>query len=460
MQEGPILIVILVAAILFIILLTSKLKVHPFISLLVVSFFVAFSAGLPINPTTGENASAGIINIIAKGFGGILTGIGIVIVLGTIIGVILEKSGAALKMADVIVKVVGQRHPTLAMSLIGFVVSIPVFCDSGYVIISPLKKALTKRMGVSAVAMTVALSTGLFATHNLIPPTPGPIAAAANIGLSNNLLLVIGLGFLVSIVACSAGLIYAYFIGKKIKSEEDLEASESYEDLLARYGELPSAFKSFAPIIVPIIFMALGSIAKFPGDIFGNGFIKETCIFLGTPITALFFGFLFALLLLKKLDKETLSEWIGLGVKGAGTILIITGAGGALGAVLKETNVAGYLGEVLATLNIGILLPFIIAAAIKTAQGSSTVALITTSAMIAPMLPSLGYETDIAKGLVIMAIGAGSMTVSHANDSYFWVVTEFGGLRVSDAYKSHTMATLCQGVASIIFIFILSLILI
>lgn len=460
MTQGPALILILVAAILFIILLTSKLKLNPFISLLVVSFFVAVTSGIPLNPRGGDSPSAGIISIMAGGFGSILTGIGIVILLGTIIGVILEKSGAALKMADVVVKVVGKKHPALAMSIIGFIVSIPVFCDSGYVIISPLKRALTKRTGVSAVTMSIALSTGLFATHNLIPPTPGPIAAAANLGLSNNLLIVIGIGLLVSIVAVAAGLLYSVYIGKKIKSREDNDDGETYEQLLEKYGTLPSGLKSFAPILVPIIFMALSSIAKFPGDIFGTGAFKEACVFLGTPITALFCGFLCSLTLLKKLNEETLSGWVGEGIKSAGTILAITGAGGAFGAVLKEANIAMYLGETLQTLNLGIILPFIIAAAIKTAQGSSTVALVTASAIIAPMLPGLGYETDVAKALVVMAIGAGSMTVSHANDSYFWVVTEFSQMNVSNGYKSQTMATLCQGIASILFIFILSLFLI
>lgn len=450
------LIFVLILAIVLIIASTSKLKLHPFIALILVSFFIAMVAGVPINPVSGEKPSAGIVNIMAGGFGSILTGIGIVIVLGTIIGSILEKSGAALKMADVVVNFVGKRNPTLAMSIIGYIVSIPVFCDSGYIIISPLRKALTKRTKASSVAMAIALSTGLYASHVMVPPTPGPIAAAANLGLENNLILVIGVGLVVSVFAMLAGLLFAKFIGTKVQGDEDLSDAESYESLLKKYGKLPSAFMSFAPIVVPIILMGLGSLAKFPGNPLGNGYVKNIIIFLGTPVTALMVGFFFSLFLLKKFNEETLTGWIGDGVKAAGSILIITGAGGALGAVLKETNVASYLGQSLATLNIGIFLPFIVAAAIKTAQGSSTVAIVTTSAMIAPMLPSLGFTSDMAKALIVMAIGAGAMTVSHANDSYFWVVTEFSGLKVSDAYKSQTLGTLVQGVSSIIVIFILS----
>lgn len=463
MASGPILIIILVLAIVLIIFLTSKLKLHPFIALISVSFLVSFAAKIPVNPVSGDNPSLGIAAIIASGFGNILTGIGIVIILGTIIGSILEKSGAALKMADVVVKIVCERNPTLAMSIIGFIVSIPIFCDSGYVIISPLRKAITKRANVSSVAMTIALSTGLYATHNLIPPTPGPIAAAANLELDNNLILVIIFGLLISIPAVLSGYVASYFIGKKVKSEEDeknIENARSYKELLKKYGQLPSAIKSFAPIIIPIILMALGSIAKFPENIFGQRHLYEALVFLGTPMVALFLGFLSSLTLIKKFDKKTLNSCIVEGIKTSGTILIITGAGGAFGAVLKETNVAGYLGECLAGLNIGIFLPFIIAAAIKTAQGSSTVSIVTTSAMIAPMLVPLGFTTDIAKTLVVMAIGAGAMTVSHANDSYFWVVAEFSGLKLSNAYKSQTLATLIQGVSTITIIFILSLFLI
>lgn len=460
MLTGPILIVILICAIALIILLTAKLKLHAFVSLILVSFLVAICSGLPINPVSGENQSPGIIAIIASGFGNTLTSIGIVIVLGTIIGSILEKSGAALKMADVVVKVIGKKNPALAMSIIGYIVSIPVFCDSGYVIISPLRKALAKRSGASSVAMAIALSTGLYATHVMVPPTPGPIAAAANLGLANNLILVIAIGLVVAIPATIAGLIFARIIGKKVTSSEDLENAESYEDLLKRYGKLPNGFAAFAPIVVPIVLMALGSVAKFPGNPFGTGAFQDLLVFLGTPISALFVGFLFALLLMKKFDEETLTGWIGEGVKAAGTILIITGAGGSLGAVLKETNVAAYLGQSLATLNIGIFVPFIVAAAIKTAQGSSTVAIVTTSAMLAPMMTSLGFGSDIARTLVVMAIGAGSMTVSHANDSYFWVVSEFSGLKLSNAYKTQTLGTLVQGIVSIIFIFIISLFLV
>lgn len=449
MAQGPILIIILFVAIIFIVLGTSKLKIHPFIVLILAAYGVAFASGLKMVEIGG---------IISAGFGGTLTSIGIVIIAGTIIGTILEKSGAAIKMAEVVLKVVGEKRPTIAMSIIGYIVSIPVFCDSGFVILSSLNKSLAKKTKTSLVAMSIALATGLYATHTLVPPTPGPIAAAANLQL-DNLLLVIGVGMVVAIPAVIVGAIFANKVASKYQSNiVETENTLSYEDEIKRYGKLPSAWKAFAPIVVPILLMALGSIAKFPGDPFGAGVFKNWMSFVGTPINALVIGMFFAFSLMPKFNEETLTNWIGEGVKSSAMIIIITGAGGALGAVIKATPIGAYIGETLQTLNMGIFLPFIIAAALKTAQGSSTVSLVTTSAILLPLLPALGLDSEMGKVLAVMAIGAGSMTVSHANDSYFWVVSQFGGMDVKTAYKTQTVATLYQGLATIATVFILSLI--
>mgnify|MGYP000899231025 CR=1 FL=1 len=450
MVQGPILLVILLIGIIFIVVATSKFKLHPFIALLVAAYGIAFAAGM--KPTE-------IGDVISQGFGGILTGIGIVIILGTIIGTILEKSGAAITMADTVLKVVGEKHPGIAMSIIGYIVSIPVFCDSGFVILSSLKKSLAKRSQVSAVMMSVALATGLYATHTLVPPTPGPIAAAGNLGLENQLGWVILLGLVIAIVPTIAGYLWAVQAGKKYKSKEDLEALQlDHDEIREKYKELPSAWKSFAPILVPILLITLGSIAAFPTKPFGEGGWFTFFIFLGKPINALFIGFLFSLLLLPTWDEETLSGWIGQGLKDAAIIIMITGAGGSLGKVLSTTPIGDYLGTTLASWNLGIFLPFIIAAALKTAQGSSTVALVTTSTLVAPLLPALGLASVLGKVLTVMAIGAGAMTVSHANDSFFWVVAEFSGMDVSTAYKSQTVATLIQGISTIIVVAIIAMI--
>ena len=439
MVHGPMLLVIVVLAILFIIFATARLKLHPFLALILAAYGVGFLSKMPVEF---------IGSVVAQGFGNLMTNIGLVIVFGTIIGTIMEKSGAALKMAEVVLNIVGIKRSPLAMSIIGYITSIPVFCDSGYVILTPLNKALARRAEIPMAVMAVALSTGLYATHTLVPPTPGPIAAAGNVGADLGLVILIGM--LVSIPAALTGLWWAYRVGKNITSEID-QTGLSYDELKKQFQELPGAVKSFLPIVVPIILIAIASVAKFTkyaGP--GNNFIT----FLGTPVNALMIGVLLSFTLLPRFDEETLMNWVGQGIKDSAIILLITGAGGSLGAVLSATPISDYIkslaGGNIAGGPLAIILVFIIAAMLKTAQGSSTVALVTTSSLIAPMLPQLGLTSPMDLVLTVMAIGAGAMTVSHVNDSYFWVVSQFSGLEVTDAYKAQTAATLLEGLVTIV----------
>ncbi|MCG8519491.1 MULTISPECIES: GntP family permease [Marinobacter] len=449
------LVLILLAVVGFIVVATSRFKIHPFLTLILAAFIAAFAYGLPADQ---------IAKTITGGFGGILGYIGLVIVLGTIIGVILEKSGAAITMADTVVKLLGKRFPTLTMSIIGYIVSIPVFCDSGFVILNSLKQSMAKRMAVSSVAMSVALATGLFATHTFVPPTPGPIAAAGNLALEDSLGLVILLGLVVSAVAALAGVLWANrFRAVEIAGDEPQtpeEVETQWRTMKASYGTLPTAGQAFAPIFVPILLICLGSIARFPTGPMGAGVVFETFSFLGQPLNALLIGLFLSLPLLKPGDRiAQFNEHIGKGIAAAAPILLITGAGGAFGAVLKATPIGEYLGTTLSALGVGIFMPFIVAAALKSAQGSSTVALVTTSAMVAPMLGDLGLATEMGRVLTVMAIGAGAMTVSHANDSFFWVVSQFSRMPVALAYRAHTAATLVQGITAIVLVYLLSLVL-
>lgn len=447
------LILILLAVIAFIVLATTKFKVHPFLALLLAAFLGAFAYGLPADT---------IAKTITTGFGGILGYIGLVIVLGTIIGVILEKSGAAITMADTVIKLLGERFPTLTMSIIGYIVSIPVFCDSGFVILNSLKESLAKRLATSSVAMSVALATGLYATHTFVPPTPGPIAAAGNLGLESQLGLVIAIGLFVAAVAAIAGMLWANRFQAVEADIIDSQESpkQDWQALKASYGQLPSASQAFAPIFVPILLICLGSIVKFPSFPFGQGMLFEVLGFLGQPLTALLIGLLLAVRLLKSADKVAeFGERISQGITAAAPILLITGAGGAFGAVLKATPLGDYLGTTLSALGVGIFMPFIVAAALKSAQGSSTVALVTTSALVAPLLGQLGLDSEMGRALTVMAIGAGAMTVSHANDSFFWVVSQFSRMSVGLAYRAQTMATLVQGVTAMAVVYVLSLVL-
>lgn len=447
MVQGPMLLVILAIAIVMIVVLISRFKVHAFLALLLASFFVGIAAGM--NPVE-------VSKTIMKGFGGTAERIGIVIIAGTIIGVFLEKTGAALTMAETVLKVVGEKRPALAMSIIGYITSIPVFCDSGFVILSALNKSLSKKSGVSMAVMATALSTGLYATHTLVPPTPGPIAAANN--LHADLGTVIFIGLLVAIPVTIAGYLWATKFARHY--EVLAESSVSYEELMEQYKHLPSAFSAFTPLLLPILLIALKSVAAFPGQPFGGGALKATLDFIGEPMVALLLGMFACIPLVPKLNEEVMSGWVGTGIKDSAAIIMITAAGGSLGALLAASKIADYLGSSLATLNLGIFLPFLIAAALKTAQGSSTVALITTSAIVYPLLGTLGLASPMGAVLATMSVGCGAMIVSHANDSYFWVVAQFSNMKVDVAYKCQTLGTLVQGLTGIVVIYFLKLALI
>ncbi|MDR1249587.1 MAG: GntP family permease [Treponema sp.] len=464
-MSGIGLIVVFVIAIMVMILAISKFKIHPFLAIMGISLIFGLIGGIPlVNTRVGDRTVDGIATVIGLGFSGTFTSIGIVIILGALIGTVLEATGAAFKLADMVVKLVGPKHPVLAVQLMGWVVSIPVFCDSGFVILDPIRKALVKRTKASSVSMTVALSTGLYASHVFIPPTPGPIAAANTLfgdRAGEYLLLVMGLGALVSIPALIGAYFFSRYIGSKVKSTEDIEidsVTKSYEEIVAGYGELPSGCLSLAPIIVPILLMALGSIASIAG---WTGFALRIFSFLGTPIIALAAGVLFAVWQVaaaKKLDKfyEITNETL----KIVGPILFITAAGGVLGRVIASTSIVAFITANAASIaTIGIFFPFLLSAILKTAQGSSTVALVTTAGIVAPLLGTLGLDSPARTALTVMSIAAGAMTVSHANDSYFWVVTNFGKMTPEQGYKTQTAATLIEGICSMAGVFILSLIL-
>ncbi|MEG0693527.1 MAG: GntP family permease [Oscillospiraceae bacterium] len=462
-MQGIGLIIAFIVAIIAMILAISKLKIHPFLSIMGISVLLGLVAGIPLaNVTDAEGkVTQGLANVIGAGFSGTFTSIGIVIILGALIGTILEKTGAAFKLADMVIKLVGKKRPELAILLMGWVVSIPVFCDSGFVILNPIRKALVQRTRTSSVAMTVALSAGLYISHVLIPPTPGPIAAANTLGIGDNLLLVIGMGALCSIFPLIAGFFYAKYIGKKVKSNDEADKvliSKTYEELVAEYGKLPNGLMALAPIIVPILLMAWSSIVSMAKM---TGLVAQISIFLGTPIIALAVGVIFGVIVLASSKK--LGEFYEITndtLKVVGPILFVTAAGGVLGKVISVSGMVGFITDNATVLQaIGIFFPFILAAILKTAQGSSTVAITTTAGILAPLMGLLGLTSPVMAALAVMAIGAGSMTVSHANDSYFWVVTNFGEMEPQQGYKTQTMMTLVLGLATMAEIFILSLIL-
>lgn len=436
---------LIIVSVIVMIIAISKFKQHPFVVLITISILVGVLSGMKVGD---------VVTKVQTGFGSILSSIGIVIISGTIIGTILEKTGAALTMANTILKIVGKDRSVLTMGITGYITGIPVFCDSGFVILSPISKALAARSKISLSVMGTALSGGLYATHCLVPPTPGPIAMAGTLGA--NLGLVILVGLLISIPSVAASIIYAKKVASKIYIESNSE--DNVDDLMNKYGKLPGALHSFSPILLPIVLIALKSIADFPSAPFGDGALKTFFSFIGTPVIALLLGIFLSMTLLTKVSKDDRLSIISEGILNSASILAITGAGGSFGEILKSLPIAEILSSSLLQFNIGVFLPFIIAMLLKTAMGASTVSMIVTSSMMLPLMATLGFTSEIQKVLVIMAIGAGAMTVSHANDSYFWVVSQFSNMTPQQAYKCQTGVTLVQGLTTIIIVFILSLI--
>ncbi|HET7580721.1 MAG TPA: GntP family permease [Bacillales bacterium] len=472
-SAGPYLLILLLISILFIIVLTAKVHLHPFLSIVSATYLFGIGSNFIGELMFGKPLIKGISETMTSGFGSILAGIGLVIIFGTIIGKILEKTGAAVTMAEVVLKWTGDRHPALGMSIIGWIVSIPVFCDSGFVVLSSLNKSVAKKSNVNVVVTSVALATGLYASHTFVPPTPGPIAAAGNLGIAaNGLIWVILFGAFVSLFTVAAGYLWATKFAKNLSADVP-ELKETFEEYKAKFGKVPTPLQAFAPILIPIVLMALGSIANFPAggskDTLISGPLYTVINFIGTPVTALFIGVIFAFLLLaKNRREEALSKWVGEGMIDAAIIIMITGAGGAFGAMIKATPIADYVKTLLGGNSIfvgagALFILFLIAALLKTAQGSSTAALVITSTIAMPLLPILGLDVSmgnipIGQVLAVMAIGSGAMVVSHVNDSYFWVVSQFSGMNVTTAYRAQTMATLVQGIVGIIVTFLLGLI--
>ncbi len=398
----PFLIVFIIAIIVMIVMI-SKFKIHPFLSIMFVSLVLGVIGGIPfISYTSADGTNiSGIATVIGNGFSSTFTSIGIVIIFGALIGTILEVTGAALKLADMVIRLVGEKHPELAIELMGWVVSIPVFCDSGFVILNPIRKALVKRTGTSSVAMTVCLSAGLYASHVFIPPTPGPIAAANTLGIGDSILLVMGLGALVSIPALVGSYFYAKWIGKKVKSKDELveqgEIVQSYEELVTSYGKLPGGFMSLAPIIIPILLMAMSNISSILG---WGGSVHTIFTFLGTPIIALAVGVVFGIILLvQRSQGSQLYDITNDTLKTVGPILFVTAAGGVLGKVIASTSLVNFITENSGVLeHVGIFFPFLLAATLKSAQGSSTVAITTTAGIMAPLMSVLGMDSSRTRG--------------------------------------------------------------
>jgi len=417
-------------SILLIIVLTSIIKLNAFVSLFVVSLFLAI-ATIP---------NSNVVSILKEGFGGTMASIGFLIVLGAIIAVILDKTGGAISIATYILSKTGQSNAAAALGITGFIAGMPIFCDSGFIILSGLAKSFSFKTKIAMPFIAIVLATSLYSVHCLIPTHPGALAAAGIIGVNIGNLILFGILFAIP------GALVAFFWTKwRTKGMNYDSVSENKNESKKDERELPPVLLSLLPIIVPLLLITTNSLLV----VFGfkdQNYIVKFILFIGQPIIALSVGVLFSFFLIKDVKIKSLNALFESAIEKAGPILIVTAAGGMFGMVIKETGIGVYAGEFLIKTGLGLAVPFLIACILKTAQGSSTVAIITAASFVAPMLPMLGLESESGKLFSMLAMGAGSMMISHANDSYFWVITRFSGINAETTLKVYSTATVVMGI--------------
>jgi gluconate:H+ symporter, GntP family len=374
----------------------------------------------------------------------LLQQIGLLVAVGSCLGMMMEKTGAMEVIGHRIIQFFGVRYSVLAMTTIGIIVGIPVFCDSGFIILSRLISSIAAQSSANSAQLSLALSSGLYTTHVLVPPTPGPLAAAANLNFSEHLSTLILISLIASIPVAFVSYLFSIKLGRSVAADQIVVEVKSDQNKIA-------AWKAFLPLILPILLIASASL---PGIISLNDNTITLLRIIGHPVVALMIGLLLSALMIKRNDTKEIPMWISTALKDAGIILLITGAGGGFGAVIKTSGIDILLKEYVSNSSsqgiIFILIAFVIAAILKTAQGSSTSSIIITSSLLAPLAATAGFVSPAQLSVLVVAIGGGAMTVSHANDSYFWVVSQFGGISSRDAFRSFTLLTLAQGLTALI----------
>jgi gluconate:H+ symporter, GntP family len=436
------------------IFLMIKTKIHAFLALIIAAATTGIIGGM---------APDKVLASISSGFGGTLGSIGIIIGFGVMMGEIFEVSGAAKRMAQVFIKLLGKKREEWALAITGFMVSIPIFCDSGFVILSPIAKSISRATKKSVISLGVSLAIGLVITHSLVPPTPGPVGVAGIFQVSVGSILLFGI--IVAIPMTIAGVMYAQYIGNKIYRipSEDGETNEVYDDKekpQLTYSDtsfdeegLPSTFMSFAPIIVPII-LILGNTVSAQMDVAGP--VVDAIKFLGSPVIAVAIGLVIAIYgLAGKQPRKDVINVMENGIKSAGVIMLVTGGGGALGMIIRDSGAGQYLAELIAQTPMpAVLLPFIVASLVRLIQGSGTVAMTTAASVTAPMMLTLGVNPILGA----LACCIGSLLFSHFNDSYFWVVNRtLGVTEAKEQIRVYSIASTIVWAVGLVELLILSM---
>jgi gluconate:H+ symporter, GntP family len=435
MLTGLPLLLLIAFAILLIILLGTKFRVHPFLTLLLVALLTGVLSGQPLTE---------IANTANEGFGNMMKKIGLVVILGTLIGTVLEKTGAVVQLAEAILRLFGEHRPVAAITVIGAVVGIPIFCDSGFVILNGLAKPLASRSGKNYVAVVCGLASGLYITHTLLPPHPGSVAGAANLGLKEQLGTVIITGFL---IAVPVTLVAWWFSSRLARKDNASIATAEPTNEVQQTLPKPALWRCLLPVFVPVDLIALASFSvllQVPPA------AKQVFDFTGHPVMALLIGFGLSLLTVQQQDFKKMGGWMKEAVVHAGSILVIVGAGGVFGEVLKHTALAdlvkGFTSAGEGSRLLFLTIAWCMGVLLKTAQGSTTSAIIVVTSILAPLAAAAGFTSALQLSLLLAAVAGGTMMVSHTNDAYFWVISQFSGLDMRQTYRSFSLATVAMSV--------------
>ena len=432
---------LLVIVLIVLILAVSKFKVHPFIALLLAGLSLGFCLGL---------GGAKTVDVLLQGFGNTLKWIAIVVILGAFIGEVLRETGGALRIAEAVVKWVGEKRLPWAMGITGYLVSIPVFVDVAYIVLQPVTEALATRSKKPILVIGLALTAGLTVSHTLIPPTPGPLAVASL--LEVNLGRLIWINAIVGMIAMSGGILFAaYFCKNKWIAYDEKLAKRVPEKIIDTNvtRQKQWVLLDLLPIIVPILLMGLGAFIKIEEE----QFIGQAIAFISTPMIAVLTGAGIAFLQYQQSNsQQNGNELMEQAIVKSALVIMITGAGGAFGQIIKQGGIQEGLTTFFETAPfLGFLLPFIIAAVLTTATGSITVSLIGTASIVSPMVGNMPYSPEIMAAL----IGCGAFCVFHANSSFFWLLNRLHEVPVATLYRTYTLQSLVMGISGLIGVLLL-----
>jgi len=433
--------VTLIIILLALILSISKWKVHPFVALLLAALALGLCLGMGGTKT---------VEVLLTGFSNTLKWIAIVVILGAFIGEVLRETGGALRISNTVVKWFGEKKIPWAMGFTGYLVSIPVFVDVAYIVLQPITEALAIRSKKPVLVIGLALTAGLTVSHTLLPPTPGPLYVATALDVNIGRLLFIN--GIVGLCAMIGGIVWAAVYCKNVWLPYDEKLKEGQQKNVIEIEKEATkewVLLDLLPIIVPILLMGVGAFFKTENP----NWYKQILAFIGMPIIAVLVGAAIAFFqLIRSTTPKSGNDLMEQAIVKSALVIMITGAGGAFGYVIRESGMQHSLADFFVAIPaLGFLLPFLVAAVLTTATGSITVSLIGTTSIVAPMAGSMPYSPEILAAL----IGCGSFCVFHANSSFFWLLNRLHEVPVNVLYRTYTLQSLVMGLSGLLGVLIL-----